>query len=139
MYLLDTPVVSELRRDNPHRGLVAWLNAIPEAELFVSAVTVGEIAAGIESIAERDEVKAQSLTRWLDQLAANQKVLPMDQDSFWLWAKLRHGRPGTTSEDAMIAATALLHNLTLVTGNSRAFEAFDVPLLNPFRSPPRVT
>lgn len=137
MYLLDTNVVAELRKPKPNGALLRWLRSIPEAELFLSAATIGELESGIEGLRERDEAKAESLTRWLDLLAATRNILPMDQDAFWLWAKLLHRKPQPASEDAMIAATALLHDLTVVTRNTRAFAAFDVPLLDPFLAEPR--
>ena len=136
MYLLDSDIVAALRRPRPDPTVVAWLKGIPEAEVYISALTIGELEAGIELARERNEAEAERLTRWLDKLAASRNVLPMDHDAFWLWAKLRHRHPARGFEEAMIAATALLHDLTLVTGQPGDFEAFDVPLLNPFEDAP---
>ena len=87
-------------------------------QLFVSAVTVGEIQAGIEITREQDEAKAEELEAWLDKVLVSYGVLPMDAPAFREWARLMHGRSDTTSEDAMIAATAIVHRLTVVTRNA---------------------
>lgn len=132
MYLLDTNVVSELRKPKPHGGVVAWIEQIADAELHLSAVTIGEIQAGIEVTKEQDKTKASELTGWLDQLAATYNVIPMDAQVFREWARLMHRKSNTLYEDAMIAATAKIHNLTVVTRNIGDFKGFKIPLLNPF-------
>ena len=132
MYLLDTNIVSELRKVRPHGAVVAWLDGIAETELHVSVVTLGEIQAGIEITREQNAVKAAELEVWADHLAGAYNVLPMDAASFRLWAKLMHRQSNTVYEDAMIAASALVHKLTVVTRNVRDFKRFHVPLLNPF-------
>lgn len=137
MYLLDTNIVSELRKPRPHKAVVAWAEGIADADLFLSAVTLGEIQAGIEITREQDAAKAAELEAWADQVAAAYNVLPMDAASFRLWAKLMHRKSNTVYEDAMIAACALTHKLTLVTRNVRDFERFQVPLVNPFSFPER--
>lgn len=132
MYLLDTNVISELRKPRPHGAVVAWLEATPDAELHVSAITLGEIQAGIELTREQDASKAAAIEAWADLLASSYNILPMDARTFRVWAKLMHRRSDTLYEDAMIAATARVHALTLVTRNVTDFVYFDVPLLNPF-------
>ncbi len=132
MYLLDTNIVSELRRPRPHGGVVAWLKGTNETQLFVSAVTVGEIQAGIELTRDRDANKAAELQRWLDMLVDTLNVLPMDGTTFRLWARLMHRRSDTLYEDAMIAATAQQHKLTVVTRNIADFKHFAVSIHNPF-------
>ncbi|WP_339057589.1 type II toxin-antitoxin system VapC family toxin [Candidatus Regiella endosymbiont of Tuberolachnus salignus] len=132
MYLLDTNIVSELRKIRPHGAVVSWLETIADKNLYLSAVTIGEIQAGIEITREQDAIKAASIAAWLNQVSTTYNILPMDAQTFRLWAKLMHRQSDTLYEDAMIAATALMHNLTVVTRNIRDFERFDVSLLNPF-------
>ena len=132
MYLLDTNVVSELRRVRPHGAVVAWLRNIPDIDLHISAVTIGEIQAGIEMTREQDPEKAAELESWLDQVAETYNVLPMDARTFRSWARIAHRRSDNVFEDAMIAATAIVHNLIVVTRNIRDFEVFAVKAFNPF-------
>lgn len=132
MSLLDTNIVSELRKPRPHAGVIAWVEGIPDTDLHLCAVTLGEIQAGIELTRDQDAHKAAALEAWADQLAAAWNVLPMDAATFRIWARLMHRQSDTVYEDAMIAACALRHGLTVVTRNVRDFKRFDVPLLNPF-------
>lgn len=132
MYLLDTNIVSELRKIRPHRGVVSWLESTAEAQLYLSAVTLGEIQAGIEITRDQDIVKAAMIETWADKVAGAYNILPLDAKTFRLWAKLMHKQSNTVYEDAMIAATALINKLTVVTRNIREFERFNVPILNPF-------
>ncbi len=135
MYLLDTNVVSELRRPRPHGAVVAWLRAVPDSDLYISAVTIGEIQAGIELTREQDSEKAAEIELWLEQVADTYNVLAMDARIFRTWARLMHRKPDNLIEDAMIAATAAVHNLTVATRNIRDYRAFGVKTLNPFSTP----
>lgn len=137
MYLLDTNVVSELRKPRPHGAVLAWLQAADETLLQLSAVTLGEIQAGIELTREQDAPKAAEIETWLDSLAASLQVLPMDGAVFRAWARLMHRRSDTLYEDAMIAATAQVHRLTVVTRNVADFKALGAAVLNPFQTPRR--
>jgi len=135
MYLLDTNIVSELRKIRPHGGVVAWLESIADENLHLSAVTLAEIQAGIEITREQDAHKAIIIETWADQVASTYNVLPMDTTTFRLWAKLMHRQSNTVYEDAMIAATALRHKLTVVTRNIGDFERFTphgLVIFNPF-------
>lgn len=132
MYLLDTNVISELRKPKPHGAVVAWVQSIEDKDLFLSAVTIGEIQAGIEITREQDAAKAQYIEQWLDLVASSYNVLPMTADIFRTWAKLMHRTSDTLYEDAMIAATAKQHHLTVVTRNVADFQDFGVKLFNPF-------
>lgn len=137
MYLLDTNVVSELRKPRPHGAVLAWMQAVDEAALHISAVTLGEIQAGIELTREQDAAKAGEIEAWLTALAASLQVLPMDGAAFRAWARLMHRRSDTLYEDAMIAATAQVHRLTVVTRNVADFRALGVDVLDPFATPRR--
>jgi toxin FitB len=132
VYLLDTNVVSELRKRKPHKGVVAGIQAAPEESLYVSAMTVGEIQAGIEITRKQDALKAKEIELWLDGVEQSYGVLPADAAIFRRWARLMHRRPDHHLEDALIAATALVRGLTVVTCNVDDFEPFGAPLINPF-------
>ena len=132
MYLLDTNVVSELRKPKPHGAVRQWIEDVADAELHISAVTIGEIQAGIEVTREQDQPKAEELEQWLEQVSATFNVVSMDAAAFREWARLMHRASDTLYEDAMIAATARIHKLTVVTRNVVDFKQFGVAVLNPF-------
>ena len=134
MYLLDTNVVSELRKPKPHGAVLQWIQAVSDTELHISAVTIGEIQAGIELTREQDQPKAAELEQWLELVSVTFNIIPMDAVAFRAWARLMHRTSDTLYEDAMIAATAKVHKLTVVTRNVKDFKPFDVKLLNPFVS-----
>lgn len=131
-YLLDTNVVSELRRPRPHGGVLAWLRETADEQLHLSVVTLAEIQAGVEITREQDAAKAAQIEDWLDRVARTYNVLPMDAPVFRAWARLMHRRSDTLYEDAMIAATAQVHGLTVVTRNTSDFTPFGVQVWNPF-------
>ncbi|HWH60086.1 MAG TPA: type II toxin-antitoxin system VapC family toxin [Terriglobales bacterium] len=131
-YLLDTNVISELRKPKPHGAVVEWVTAQSEEQLFLSAVTIGEVQAGIERVRENDPRKAVELEHWLDQIANSYNVLSMDATCFREWGRLMHRQPDQLLEDAMIAATARVHRLTVATRNERDFIHLGVSILNPF-------
>lgn len=133
MYLLDTNIISELRKPRPHGGVLAWIKSVDDADLYLSAVTLGEIQAGIEMTRRQDADKAAMIEAWVNQLVGSFNILIMDAACFRLWSKLMQRQSDTVYEDAMIAATALLHKMTVVTRNERDFERFQVPLFNPFK------
>lgn len=132
MFVLDTNVVSELRRTRPHGGVLAWLKVTPESSIFISAATVGEIQAGIERTREPDPAKAEELERWLVEVVLGMSILPSDAQTFRTWARLMHKQQGHLWSDAMIAATALCHGVTVATRNVADFQRFGVPIINPF-------
>lgn len=131
-YLLDTNVVSELRKQRPHGGVVAWLQSVDDTQLYLSAVTLGEIQAGVELTREQDPGKAEEIEAWLTLVAGAYNVLPMDAATFRAWARLMHRKSETLYEDAMIAATAKVHGLTVATRNVGDFNALGLDVFNPF-------
>lgn len=133
-YLLDTNVVSELRKQRPHGGVVAWLESLDDDQLYLSAVTLGEIQAGIELTREQDPDKAKEIEAWLELVAGAYNVLPMEAATFRAWARLMHRKSDTLYEDAMIAATARVHGLTVATRNVSDFNALGLEVFNPFVS-----
>ena len=133
-FLLDTNVVSELRRPRPHGGVVAWIQSVDDAELYLGSVTIGEIQAGIELTRDQDSAKADAIELWLDQICNTFNILTMDGPAFGRWAQLMHRQSDTLYEDAMIAAITNEHKLTVMTRNVGDFSRFAVPLLNPFTS-----
>jgi hypothetical protein len=132
-YLLDTNVVSELRKPRPHGAVVAWFSGQQERQLFVSAVTLGELQAGIERTRRHDPSKAGEIERWVDQLAASYQILPMDASCFREWGRIMDREPDELLEDAMIAATARVHRLIVATRNEGDFRRLDVRIFNPFK------
>jgi len=135
MYLLDTNVVSETRKPRPHGAVMAWLASVDRGDLNISAVSLGEIQAGIEITREQDPARAALFDAWAENLSRVFNVLPMDGAIFRLWAKLMHRRSSALAGDAMIAATARHHQLIVVTRNVRDFRDFGVEMFDPFASP----
>jgi len=132
-YLLDTNVVSELRRVRPHQGVLNWISTVAEDQLHVSAASVGEVQTGIELTRRVDGAKAIEIERWLEDLVATFRILAMDHEMFRECARLLHGKSKQAAyEDAMIAATARLRGFTVATRNVADFRGFKVSLLNPF-------
>ena len=137
MYLVDTNVVSDLRRPRPHGAVIAWLESVADTHLHLSAVTIGELQSGVEITRDQDPERAAEIERWLEQVADTWNILPMDARTFRRWAKLMHRRPDRLIEDAMIAATAVTHDLTVATRNVRDFEVLGVRTFDPFRWKPK--
>ena len=133
MYLLDTNVVSELRRPSPHPAVLGWMQRVPAEQLYLSAVTIGEIQAGIEIARRQDPAKADQLEAWLDRVLVTHDVLAVDAPAIRIWARLMHRQSDTLMQDALIAAVATVHRLTVVTRNTRDFQHLGVPTLNPFQ------
>ncbi len=125
-------MVSEFRRPKPHGAAIAWLKAVDTLDLYLSAMTLGEIQAGIERMRTHNPAKAQELENWADEIAMTYQILPIDVEIIRLWAKFMRGRPATEFEDMMIGATAFVAGLTLVTRNVKDFSALGLVILNPF-------
>jgi predicted nucleic acid-binding protein len=141
VYLVDTDVISERRkRDRTDSGVAEFFHSVrSENNLYISAVTVGELCRGVEVVHYRgDLAQAAKLGRWLadvlDEFA--DRILSFDSATAQLWGRLRVPHQ-ENALDKQIAATALIHDLTLVTRNKRHFEGLGVRVLNPFRTPLR--
>ena len=135
MPLLDTDIVSALRRPDRHPQVTQWVAAQQPDGLFLSAVTIGEIWRGIAQQERRDPPFARDLTAWLTRLLTlyRDRVLPLDIRIARRWGRLSASL-GHDSADLMIAATALEHGLTIVTRNVRHYEPTGVKILNPFEN-----
>ena len=132
-YLIDTNVISEMRKPKPHAGALAWLQSLELEQVLFSAVTFGEIQKGVEVTRRQDPGKANEIEAWAKQLEGASQVLPMDAACFREYARLMHRRSATFAEDAMIAATARVHGLTVATRNERDFRPLGVAVFNPFK------
>ena len=134
MFLLDTNVVSELRKTGKaDKNVVAWAADQPTARLFLSAITVLELEMGVLLVERRDPAQGKALRHWLETNvipAFQGRILPIDTTVARLCARLHVPDP-RAERDALIAATALVHGLTVVTRNVVDFELTQVPLLNP--------
>jgi predicted nucleic acid-binding protein len=133
-YLLDTNVVSELRKPKPHGAVFGWLSGLQESQIYLSAVTIGELQTGVERTRRQDPQKASQIQSWIDLLELSYQVLPMDALCFREWARLMHGKPDDLLEDVMIAATARIHDLILATRNERDFASLGLQIFNPFKT-----
>lgn len=137
MFLLDTNVISELRRpDKADRNVVAWANAVPAANFFMSAISILEIELGARLIERKDAAQGAILRNWIDtQVLARfeGRILAIDTAVAQRCAQ-RHVPNPRAERDALIAATALVHGLTVVTRNVGDFEPTGVPLHNPWNS-----
>ena len=134
MMLLDTVVLSELRKAKPNPGVVSFVEAQAADVLFLSVLTVGEIEAGIEKQRKAAPKFAEELNQWLTllELQFAQCILPVTPAIAKLWGRLCV-QTGNKGVDNLIAATALCHNLTVVTRNVKDFAPTGVRLLNPYR------
>ncbi len=137
MFLIDTDVLSGLRKRERNPNLLAWFAAQRTADLYLSVVSVGEVERGIAQQRRRDPTFARDLALWLDSVLAlyGDHVLPVDVAAARRWGRLSDAI-GHDSADLLIAATALEHGLTVVTRNVRHFELAGVPVIDPFRHKP---
>jgi toxin FitB len=133
-FLLDTNVVSELRKRTPNRQVLAWHQAHATADVYLSVLVLGEIRQGIERLRDRDERRAEALERWLDRLAVayRDRVLPVTADIAVMWGRLNGTPQPPPVVDGLIAATAIVHRLILVTRHSAEVARTGVQVVNPF-------
>ncbi|GEL18165.1 type II toxin-antitoxin system VapC family toxin [Pseudonocardia asaccharolytica] len=132
-FLLDTNMVSEIRKKVPNAGVSAWFASVPASELFLSVLVVGEIRQGIERLARRDLGQAETFERWLGQLVDvySDRIAPVTAEVAEVWGRLNVPDP-LPVVDGLLAATALVHGWTLVTRNVRDVASTGVRPLNPF-------
>lgn len=131
-YLLDTHILSETRKLRPHGGVLAWLKAQRDENLYLPALVFGEIQSGIENTRRTDPQRAEHLSSWVKELQGHPRILSMDASCFRAWAVMMWKKSPELAFDAMIAATAQVHGLTVATRNVRHFATFDVSVINPF-------
>jgi len=132
-FLLDTNVISELRKTKPHGAVVAWLESLRVEQIFLSAVTLGELQTGVELTRRQDAAKASELEAWLTSVETSFAFVPMDPACFREWYRLMAGKPDALREDAMIAATATVHGFIVATRNEKDFKRLGVEIINPFK------
>ncbi len=133
MFLLDTVIVSELRKKRPNVGVVRWISKQLADQLHLSVVTLGEIERGIEKRRKRDPEFAEALSAWLESLTRlyADRILPVTPSVARRWGRLL-AQLGHEGADLLIAATALTYGLTVVTRNASEFEPTGVNLINPY-------
>jgi predicted nucleic acid-binding protein len=135
-YLIDTNVISELQKgDRRSPAVTRWYASVPEASLYLSALVIGEIRKGIENLRDRDDVQAEALELWLAAVkeAFSGRILPVDETVSEMWGRLNAIRP-LPAVDSLLAATAKIYNLTLVTRNTKQIADLSIDLLNPFEA-----
>ena len=132
MFLLDTDVLSALRRRDRHPRIVRWVEAQTTSDMYISVVTVGEIERGITQQRRQNPTFAGELALWLERVLSwyHNRVLPLDTATARRWGRLS-ATIGHSGSDLLIAATALENGLTVVTRNVRHFEPTGVAMLNP--------
>jgi predicted nucleic acid-binding protein len=132
-YLLDTNVVSELRKVKPHGAVVVWLQTLRVEQIALSAVTMGELQTGVELTRRQDAAKAREIESWLGSVEMSFSIVPMDSACFREWSRLMAGKSDALREDAMIAATARVHGFEVATRDEGDFKRLGVRIINPFK------
>jgi toxin FitB len=133
MFLLDTVIISELRKKRPDAGVLRWISGQQDSQLFLSVVTLGEIERGIEKQRGVAPEFAEELATWVEHLTSlyADRILPITPNIARVWGRLS-ARIGNEGADLLIAATGLSHGLTVVTRNTSHFEPAGVSVINPF-------
>lgn len=137
MYLLDTNVISELRKDSSgkaHENVIAWSKTVATDSLYISVITIMELEIGLLSVQRKDAIQGQLLRRWVDEQVVPvfaRRIVPIDVAVAQCCAALHVPDP-RSERDALIAATALVHGMTVVTRNVSDFESSGVKILNPW-------
>lgn len=139
MYLIDTNVLSELRKIYSHKGhpqVELWKQTVADDDLYISTITIRELHYGILRIQQRDKIQAEILRTWLEKsvlIGFAKRILPITTEIAWRCAELHIPDP-RPELDSWIAATALVHDFTLVTRNIKDFSSTGVRLLNPWEA-----
>jgi predicted nucleic acid-binding protein len=133
MFLLDTNIVSELRRRRPDPGVLDWFDGVRAENLYLSVLTLGEIRLGVENLRETDRTAAESLESWLSELIEGfaDRIAPVDATVAERWGRI-NVPDRVPVIDGLLASTALVHDWTLVTRNVADVQRTGVRLLNPF-------
>ena len=131
-FLLDTNILSEVRKPRPHGGVLAWFTAHHSAYFATPVIALFELQMGVEKLRTQDPYRAAGFEYWIARLEAGDHVLPFDAAASRETARMLHKQPISLMADAMIAAITKVNGLTLATRNTRDFERFKVPLVNPF-------
>ena len=135
-FLIDTNIISEIRKKaRCDRHVAAWYASTDDGELYLSVLVIGEIRRGIELARRRDPAKADGLERWLDEVdtAFGDRILPIDRDVAEAWGRMNAERP-IPVVDGLLAATAKVHGMTLVTRNAADVAHLGADVLNPFET-----
>jgi predicted nucleic acid-binding protein len=132
-FLVDTNVISEGRRPRPDQKVVDFVNAIPRERLFVSVMTIGELRKGAEGKRRQDTAGGLALHEWIDvvERGFGRRILPVDRPIARLWGEVSSDRTRSVV-DTLIAATAMVHRLTLITRNTRDIAGTGVAVVNPW-------
>jgi toxin FitB len=134
-YLLDTNVISETRKKQPHPGVIAFISSAPRGSLFLSVLTMGELRKGVAKRKATDPATARALSAWADglELSFAEHILGIDTATARLWGELSASRSMPVI-DTLLAATAIVHKLTFVTRNIADIEGTGVSSVNPWQS-----
>lgn len=134
-FLLDTNVLAEIRKKRPHAGVVSWFGSVNGPDLFLSVLVLGEVHQGVVRLRRRDPQQAAVHETWLAELRRrySDRILPITDAIALEWGRLNAGDP-LPVVDGLMAATARVHGLTLVTRNVDDFARSEVPVLNPFHA-----
>lgn len=132
-YLLDTNIISELKKKTPDQNVVNWFKGVKTTSLYLSCITIGELKSGALKKAKTDEKTGKLLIKWVDGLRTDyeEQILNIDLETCEIWAQLLN-IDSTNAIDGLIAAQSLQSNMVLVTRNVKHFKMFNIKLFNPF-------
>jgi predicted nucleic acid-binding protein len=139
LYLLDSNVISELRKAKPHGAVLAWFQTTRREDIGIPSIVLTELQAGAEITRRQDAAKASQLELWIDEIIASWEIVPMDAAIARECARIMEGKSKVLFEDGLIAATARIRQLIVVTRNVKDFAHFGVQVLNPFLTNPTIS